>query len=251
VTNLLINAVKHGYKDRDVIVLIQRYRNDRWTIRVINEGPGIPRERLEAIFLPYTTSASGQGKGSGLGLYIVKTKAWVMGGMVDVESVQDGYTTFTVTLPLVEGKAMNLPLKPSRTALKELPGNLHIILVEDNHLNAKGMVYLLEEFGCSVTVLRSGTELLKRLENVLPDIIMLDYYLPGMLGSVIIEKIRSIPATRHIPIIAATGGIHGGEIQEMLSAGADTFFKKDVDIDGLRLALQQCTKKKQINYSKE
>ena len=93
VTNLVVNAVKHG---EGAVAVTSRAADGMWTLMVHNGGAPIPGELMPVIFEPFQ---SGNG-GPGLGLYIVRAVAEAHGGHVAVTSDARGGTTFTVVLPM-------------------------------------------------------------------------------------------------------------------------------------------------------
>lgn len=104
-TNLVENSLKFAYENTAVRVAFERAGEDRWRIRVIDEGVGIPLEAQARIFERfYQVDASRAGpvrrRGTGLGLAIVKHAVRALGGMVGVESVWRQGTTMTVEFPL-------------------------------------------------------------------------------------------------------------------------------------------------------
>jgi signal transduction histidine kinase len=106
--NLIGNALEHGYDDGEVSVTLSG-DEDGISIEVHNEGPAIPPDRLDGIFNPMKTreaNAARRGPSSnlGLGLYIAERIVHAHDGRIDVESSDDGGTTFTVFLPCTAAK---------------------------------------------------------------------------------------------------------------------------------------------------
>ncbi|MGH9457390.1 MAG: PAS domain-containing sensor histidine kinase [Thermoanaerobaculia bacterium] len=97
--NLLTNAIKFTPRDGRIATGGER-RDERTRVRVMDTGPGIPRDQLEAIFEPFTQLETGQaGQGVGLGLAISRDLARAMGGELSVESELGKESVFTVELP--------------------------------------------------------------------------------------------------------------------------------------------------------
>ena len=237
-TNLLANALKYGEKENTISVEIKRQR-PYWELKVSNHGPGIPPEKINSIFDPFVTNKTGHIQGSGLGLYIVKTKVELMGGNVKVEVQPDGYTTFTVSLPLREGKLRDLPDgAESDTETSDLQ-KIHVLVAEDDKLTAFLFSRFLQDMGCSFTIVRNGQELLdvaqKKCQDECPDIIILDCHMPVLNGEETILSLKQTPGLRHIPIIVTTGDLYSDTLDRMLAAGANTYLKKPID----HLALQK------------
>ncbi len=100
VSNLLSNAVKYTPRDREIQVSVGREDREA-VLRVADEGVGIPKEDLPHIFERfYRAEGSRMGEGSGLGLAMVKEAVDALGGRIEVESMPDVGSTFTVYLPL-------------------------------------------------------------------------------------------------------------------------------------------------------
>lgn len=237
-TNLLANSFKYGARKNTVTVDVNRQGTD-WLLKVSNYGPAIPSANLESIFDPFVTGRTGFVQGSGLGLFIVKTKVRSMGGAIQVESRPEGYTTFTVTLPLREGKLRDLPDGPGSDVDTGDLQKAHIMVAEDDPLISFVFSRFLKDMGCSFTMVSNGVELLEAAKRTCPDncpdMFILDSQMPLLNGEDTIRELKKTPGLSHIPIIVTTGDIYSDSIQRMLAAGANTYLKKPVD----HLALQK------------
>jgi signal transduction histidine kinase len=96
--NLLENAVRHSPQGAE-IRLEARGQGDRVVIRVQDEGPGVPAEVRERIFMRYWQSGSGRRQGAGLGLAISRALVELHGGRIWVECPESGGACFAFTLP--------------------------------------------------------------------------------------------------------------------------------------------------------
>jgi two-component system sensor histidine kinase KdpD len=102
IANLLENAVRFSSGEQALVK--GRALGDRVVIRVVDRGPGIPPEELDAVFEPfYQRPEDGPHEGSGLGLAIVRGLVELNGGRVWAESVPGQGTTFVVEMPLEKG----------------------------------------------------------------------------------------------------------------------------------------------------
>jgi two-component system sensor histidine kinase KdpD len=99
--NLMENALRYG--GGAPISVRARVSGGRVRIRVVDQGPGIPRAEQERIFTPFYRAPGAAGRGSGLGLAIVRGFVEANGGRVRVESLPGQGTSFVVELPLPEG----------------------------------------------------------------------------------------------------------------------------------------------------
>jgi signal transduction histidine kinase len=103
VINLVINAIQAVERDGRIEVSLRADRDaGACTIRVSDNGPGVPGEKRSAIFEPFFTTKS---EGSGLGLWIVLQIATAHGGTVTVDDRPDGGAAFTLRLPIREANA--------------------------------------------------------------------------------------------------------------------------------------------------
>ena len=236
-TNLLANAIKYGSDDHPIVIEINNQRSF-WEIWVTNHGQGIAPAKLEAIFDPFVTTRTGHIQGSGLGLYIVRTKVHLMGGLIRVDSQPCQQTTFSVILPLHEGKLKDLPDGAGADLESNDLARMHVFVAEDDKLTSFLLSRFLEDMGCTYTMVRNGRELLdtieKKCQDESPDIIMLDSHMPVLDGVETIRLIKQNPALRHIPIIVTTGDLYSANLDNMLSAGANTYIKKPIDHNALR-----------------
>jgi len=115
-----------------------------------------------------------------------------------------------------------------------------ILLVEDNPVNQKVAMRLLEKQGFSVTTADDGAEALKRLDEGSYDLILMDVQMPNMSGLEATEAIRSREAKEggHIPIIALTAHALKGDRDDCLQAGMDDYLTKPIQAAKLMETIQ-------------
>jgi CheY-like chemotaxis protein len=108
-------------------------------------------------------------------------------------------------------------------------------LAEDNETNIETITDYLLDKGYRVTVARNGREVLERMEEALPDIVLMDIQMPDVDGLEAIRHIRDndSPAFATIPIIALTALAMPGDRDRCLEAGADEYLSKPVSMKGL------------------
>ena len=244
-TNLLANALKYGSRGTTITVRIKR-SGVNWQLAVSNIG-NVAFSDINEVFDPFVTGREGQIKGSGLGLFIVKNKAQRMGGTIDVDSREGGYTTFTVTLPLVEGKSSDLPEEAHPSAEVVDLSSIRVLVAEDNNLTAFLLSTFLEDLGCQFEIVSNGRDLLdiaqKKCPDECPDIILLDSKMPVLDGEETIRQLKRIPGLNEIPVIVSTADIYTDTLERMLKAGADTYLKKPIDHLALKKAIGLHVKK--------
>ena len=237
-TNLMANAFKYGSKGGIVRITVKK-QAAAWQLIVSNTGPGIPKENIDSIFEPFFTGRVGQIEGSGLGLFIVRSKLNSMKGTIHVESVPGTITTFTVTLPLQEGNARDLPPTPgadseaAAEAQHTTLRNIRVLVAEDDKLTSYLYSRFLKDMGCSFIIVKNGLELIQlaqeKCPDWCPDIIILDGHMPVLNGEETIKRLKRLPDLNHIPIIVTTGDIYSDTVRSMLDAGADDYLKKPID----------------------
>ena len=120
---------------------------------------------------------------------------------------------------------------------------LRVLLAEDNLVNQKLVVRLLERMGCSAVLAENGTEAVAAFERDLHlDVVLMDIQMPDMDGFEATAAIRAIEKQRcsHIPIIALTARAMKGDQEQCLSAGMDAYLSKPISFSQLRLVLENC-----------
>ena len=118
-------------------------------------------------------------------------------------------------------------------------GALRVLLAEDNEINRRLAVALLEKAGHRVTCARDGQEVLEKLAQDTFDVILMDVQMPGMDGIAATAAIRANPAWRDIPIIAMTAHAMKGDRERLLEAGMDDYISKPVRREALFAALER------------
>jgi Signal transduction histidine kinase len=226
--NLLTNAIKYSHKGSTVYIDVHGGQ-DEWTIVVKNKGCISP-EKLPHIFDPFVRDNGNAGKeGRGLGLFIVRNKVTAMGGAIDVNSSNDT-TVFTVRLPLWHGRMEDVVQQ--EVDLYNLP-NVHILIAEDNTMNALLLAKFLSRNECRATITANGQELLDKLEEYVatdhqPDVIILDQQMPVMNGMETLIRLKADTRFKNIPVVFTTG--EGLEPQlEVKAAGAADVIVKPIN----------------------
>lgn len=110
-------------------------------------------------------------------------------------------------------------------------GTARILLVEDNPMNRRVVQFLLKAEGYSVIEASDGQGALEMLQDVVPDLILMDLQLPGLDGFSATRMIKSNPATRDIPVVALTAYAMSGDAERAREAGCDGYITKPIDPD--------------------
>ena len=254
--NIISNAVKFT-KDGGTISFAAENApgNDDHHIiiryRISDTGIGMSEEFQSRIFDEFTQENDGARtsyKGTGLGMAIAKKYVDLMGGKIEVSSRQGVGSTFTVEIPLRIAEQILTEKEEKLRKDMDLHG-LHVLLAEDNDLNAEIAVSLLEEQGMIVTRAADGKSALLQFCNTAPgtfDLILMDIMMPEMNGYETTKAIRNLsnrPDGKEIPIIAMTANAFAEDVQAALDAGMDDHVAKPMDMDILISAIEKCVKR--------
>lgn len=242
--------------DSDAFYLISHIRDT---------GIGIPAHKLDTIFEAFNqadNSTTRQFGGTGLGLTISQRLCHLMQGYIKAESKENVGSTFyfrllnTPTSQHESAKPITQPHLPeddSRSAhpLSSPPSSLslNVLLVEDNLINQKLMLTLLEREGHRTTLAHHGENALQLfLSAPQPfDIILMDVQMPIMNGYEAARQIRLIeesdPYRFPIPIIALTANAMIGDAERCLEAGMNDYLSKPIQIDRLKQKLIEWSKR--------
>ena len=241
--NIIGNAVKFT-KDGGTISFAAESRpgKDEQHIivrfRISDTGIGMSEEFQTRIFDEFSQENNGARtsyKGTGLGMAIAKRYVDLMGGKIEVSSRQGVGSTFTVEIPLL--MAEHVPAEKEEKLRNDIDvRGLHVLLAEDNDLNAEIAVTLLEEKGMIVTRTADGKSALTQFCNTAPgtfELILMDIMMPEMNGYETTKAIRNMPDRpdgKKIPIIAMTANAFAEDIRAALDAGMDGHVAKPVDM---------------------
>jgi signal transduction histidine kinase/ActR/RegA family two-component response regulator len=213
---------------------------------VQDTGVGIPPEKQAGIFDAFTqadSSVTRQYGGTGLGLAICKRLVELMGGQIGVYSQpgQGSCFWFEVPLPVVQENAPEeTTAQPSGSALNshELDG-VRVLLVEDNPVNQKVAIRMLQKLGCVVELAENGQQALEKLERASYDIVLMDMQMPVMDGLTATRLLRQREQQtgHHQVVIALTANAMQTDRELCLDAGMDDYLSKPLTLDALQVML--------------
>lgn len=240
--NLLSNAVKYN-RDRGEIRISCEGTGDLYRITVTDTGWGIPADKIERLFEPFDRlDAPERGiEGTGLGLALSKGLVEAMGGMIDVTSIPDAGSSFSIELPRVEAPAEAAATTAARDGLA-LSGVARgtILYIEDNISNLKLLERILDGNHdirlLSVMQGQLGVDLARQHR---PDLILLDLHLPDMAGEDVLAALAEEESTRSIPVIVISADATPGLLQRLLDAGARSYLTKPLDVRAFIAAVEE------------
>ncbi|WP_448915193.1 ATP-binding protein [Eubacterium ramulus] len=257
--NIISNAVKFT-KDGGTISFVAENApgNDEHHMivrfRISDTGIGMSEEFQSRIFDEFSQENNGARtsyKGTGLGMAIAKRYVDLMGGEIEVSSIQGIGSTFTVEIPLLIAEHVQTEEKEKIRKDMDLHG-LHVLLAEDNDLNAEIVTILLEEKGMIVTRTVDGKSALAQFCNTAPgtfDLILMDIMMPEMNGYETTRAIRNLPDRpdgKEIPIIAITANAFAEDVQAALDAGMNGHIAKPIQVDKLLSTLAEMIRQHEI-----
>ncbi len=243
--NLVGNAIK--FTSEGSVRLVAQVEeskagNNRLRIDVIDSGIGIPEDKLETIFAPFSqadNSVTRKFGGTGLGLTISRKLTSALGGDLWVESCVDYGSTFTVAIdvgslantemlssPPGDGIASPQQIKKTASAGSELTG-ARILLVEDGEINRKLIIALLTQAGVTeIDTAENGEIGVRKATSRDYDLILLDMQMPVMDGYTAATTLRE---KRNLtPIIALTAHAMKGDKEKCMDAGCNDYLTKPV-----------------------
>jgi CheY-like chemotaxis protein/anti-sigma regulatory factor (Ser/Thr protein kinase) len=243
--NLVSNAVK--FTAAGEVTVKVTFRSPNMVFEVADTGPGIPADRLDALFQKFVqadTSTTRRYGGSGLGLSICRQLSQMMGGKIEVRSTVGVGSIFTVRLPLARSDAP-APRPASEPGgdldIGREPAAVRILAAEDNPMNQLVLKTLMAQVGVVVECVSDGREAIEAWAGGDWDAILMDVQMPVMGGPEAAREIRAREAREHrrrTPIIALTANAMEHHRVEYIEAGMDALVPKPLEMERLLQALQ-------------
>lgn len=260
IINLVNNAIKFTHEgDVTVSISNQGEKNGVSSLlfSVKDSGIGIPKERHSAVFEIFSqadqTTTRKYG-GTGLGLAICKKLVNMMDGDLWVESEEGKGSDFKFILLLQISKnnsgAVTLPTEGSAVVdsntVVGLDHSVRILLAEDNLVNQRIAVKILEKKGWEVLTANNGKEVLELLDKEAFDLILMDDHMPEMSGVEATKIIRSQEKQTgsHIPIVAMTANAMAGDREKYIEVGMDGYISKPINRESLYTEITNLIKKR-------
>ena len=257
--NLISNAVKYTASGGRVTIRITELdcdRDDYVRIRtqVIDTGIGMSEEFLPSLFDAFARERNttvGKVAGTGLGMPIIKKYIDMMGGTIEAESKLGEGSKFTVTLEYrIADKSYYEQDTEKSSDMDETDriNGKHVLLAEDNDLNAEIAEFILEDMGLMVYRVEDGVQCVARIEQKPAgtyDLILMDIQMPNMDGYKATQAIRRLADKEKsgIPIIAMTANAFEEDRKKALEKGMNGHIAKPVDIEKMRKILQNTFKR--------
>ncbi|EWG11545.1 PAS domain S-box protein [Cytobacillus firmus] len=234
ILNLLDNGMKYNH-DGGNITITSECQKGYLTIHVIDNGVGIPEEKLSRIFEPFFRIPHANTEGAGIGLALVKQLITLMGGEAGVSSVLGKGSDFWVSVPY-SGTAASLDNAEAENDLRAVAPYLEkvILYIEDNPSNIELMQQIIKPIPkIKLLVAKTGTDGIQMALKHEVDLILLDIQLPDLDGFEVLKSLKLKGITRHIPVAAVSANAMQNDIDKALDAGFDEYITKPIDIPDL------------------
>ncbi|MEM9192883.1 MAG: response regulator [Myxococcota bacterium] len=226
--NLLGNAAKFT-EEGTVTLTITQENNLR--IEVADSGIGMTEAQLEKIFDSFTqadASTTRRYGGTGLGLTITRHFVRLLQGTIDVQSMPQRGTTFTVCLPLRPSAGMRRPRRrmASSSTFRAVQASGVVLVIDDDPAVRDIVSSTLKNAGFQVECAATGEEGLRMAELLQPLAVTLDVMMPDLDGWQVLTALKAQESTRDIPIVLLT---ISDDRSLGMALGAAEFVTKPVD----------------------
>ncbi len=269
--NLGSNAVK--YNNRGGSVAFRTAVADRGRVRfeVRDTGPGIPPEKQDQLFVPFSRLGAERSavEGTGVGLALSKQLVEVMGGVIGVDSAPGRGSTFWVELVRADPSEPDAPSSAAggddtlhRRALRgaagldgaapgptgDAPGATSngtrranrsgravvVLQIEDNPSNSALVQQVLAKRpAVRLISADQGRTGLDLARQHRPDLVLLDLHLPDLPGDELLQRLKAVPELADTKVVVVSADATPSRIREMLDHGVEGYLTKPVDVEAL------------------
>jgi signal transduction histidine kinase/ActR/RegA family two-component response regulator len=235
ISNLLTNALKYS-EQGDIQVGYECRENATLSLTVEDTGPGIPSNKVQDMFKPFTqmdSSDSRQHEGAGMGLAIVQGLVDLLKGTIIVDSEVGRGMRIEVILPY---ESVHTSCNTSRSSRER--DDRKIILVVDDHAEIReSFSEMLHQLGYDCDTSPDADDAISRLANAHYDAVLLDLHMPGKNGYDVVTELRKQTGpSRQIPVIVISAypqDFAKPHIQQMF----DEYLTKPIGIETLQSTL--------------
>ena len=258
--NLASNAIKYNRDRGSVTLAVDITGQNRVRVEVRDTGPGIPKEKQARLFTPFDRLDAERERfdveGTGLGLALSKKLAEVMAGAISVESRPGEGSIFAIELGRAEGTVFLR--RPASGAARETkaedangdPRRLTMLYIEDNPDNLELIRQVVEQRpGVRLLAAARGDEGVDLARQRRPDLIFLDFHLPGLNGDEVLRKLKADERTRNIPVYMLSADAMSGQIKRLKELGATDYLTKPLDIERFLILLDEAAARKERDKS--
>jgi len=231
-SNILNNAAKYTDKGGQISIEVKLENNNEVSVSISDSGIGLEPEALKNIFNMFTqVNQSLERTHAGLGVGLALAKHLIELHNYQLEATSPGLgkgSTFTVRLVALASQTIIKTDHQSETVSHNLRNR--IMLVDDNIDYVTAMATLLESMGHEVRVAHNGFNALEIATEFIPQIAFLDIGMPGMSGYDLAQRLRQLPETANIILVAITGWGQESDRQLSRNAGFNNHLVKPVQL---------------------
>jgi signal transduction histidine kinase len=245
ILNILSNANKFTKNGTVKLSLNVDDMSDHYHLHftVVDQGIGISNDQLNSLFSAFTqadVSTTRRFGGTGLGLSITKTIIEALDGEITVDSVEGVGTTFAFNFCVTKSKKEDVvydTIKPDSS--DDQFSKLKVLIVEDNLVNQKVALKLLDKLGISADVSYNGVEALTMMNANHYHLIFMDCHMPVMDGFDTTIKIRENFSDQNIIIIGLSASVMKEDVDKCIEVGMNDFISKPVDSKKMRNVIKK------------
>jgi len=232
--NFLSNAIKFTEQGGISLTTRIKFDKDDWVaveFVIEDSGIGIPEDKLQTIFSPFTQASSDTTRkygGTGLGLSICKNLIEMQGGELWVDSRLNEGSTFRFIIPYKKQENHMEANVPKPAANYKILGKRSILVAEDVELNQFLAKHIMQSWGFEVTIAENGRKAVEVLQAGDFDLVLMDIQMPEMDGIHATQCIRQLADRKKasIPVIALTANALKGDSDTYLQAGMNDYLSK-------------------------
>ncbi|MCD4653692.1 response regulator [bacterium] len=252
--NLVNNSIKFTAKGEvSIIVDVDSEDDNRVLLRFLikDTGIGIPRDKLNSLFLPFQQADSASTRkygGTGLGLSISKQLVTLMGGIIGVDSELGKGSTFWFTISLVKQQIdTDKKIASSGVKIQSSIKTPRILGVDDNETNRRVLATLFDSWEYRNSTVANATSALEILREAVRkndpfDLAVIDMFMPGIDGLNLGKQIKNDPILKNTSLMLMTSLIKRIDTELIKQSGFDSYLPKPVKqselFDNLSVLLQ-------------
>lgn len=239
VLNLLSNALKYGPANSPVKISARQV-NNMIMIEVLDQGKGIPKTKRERLFTPFDRLGAENTKieGTGLGLALSRQIMASMQGSIDIA---DDKGLFWLTLPATTMATPPSHAEEAQQTYKtyNINNKQKILYVEDNASNKALMEAIISRHqNLRLYTVTTIKQTLAFLQEITPDILLVDLHLPDGSGESLIKQLQANAAYTNIPIVVLSADAMPETIARLSDLGITNYFTKPLDISAFNWRLK-------------
>lgn len=211
--NLISNAYKYTNEGGKISIHID-IDTDQIKFIIRNTGKGIKQEDIPNIFNRFQildnferNAGEGRIQRNGIGLALTKSLVKLLDGNIQVESIENDYTEFSVTLPAKNNIELKAEIQTTDISKQDDQSIINfrdkraLILIVDDENEIRHLLKDILSQSCDIIEAADGLQAIELLKNHRPDLIISDILMPNMNGVELLNEIKNSRLTSHIPVI--------------------------------------------------